>query len=212
MPSRSRRVAVRSSSIGQNSHCAAALFPPESYTRCTRLAASAPSAISSGEIAFGATMSGFEVEVNTLTAPTSVQWFAFSADFTPNGTAPYLGGGEFTYGPASACMNNGWSSCLQQEEEKPWLRRHGLRSRHHPRAFVSTPAGFRVAWIGRDDSAAVWAVESRIFRRYESARANEQTFFCANGFLLSHDSRLRAATRLVRDDNLKANLKRQQRH
>lgn len=72
---------------------------------------------SSGEIAFGATMSGFEVEVNTPTAPTSVQWFAFSADFA--GGHPYLGGAEFTEGPESACMANGYSSCLLEEEENP---------------------------------------------------------------------------------------------
>ena len=38
---------------------------------------------------------GFEAEVNSLTAPTSVQWFAFGVDLTPNGTSPYTGGGNF---------------------------------------------------------------------------------------------------------------------
>lgn len=74
-------------------------------------------AVSSGEIAFGATLSGFDVTVTSLTAPTSVQWFAYSADFA--GGSPYLGGGEFTLVSQSACMNNGWSSCLQEEEENP---------------------------------------------------------------------------------------------
>jgi PEP-CTERM motif len=86
--------------------------PNQTYSNLFHL-----SAISLGEIAFGATMSGFEVQVNTPTAPTSVQWFAFSADFA--GGHPYLGDQEFLYTSESACMANGNSSCLQQEEENP---------------------------------------------------------------------------------------------
>ncbi|MGB7023724.1 MAG: PEP-CTERM sorting domain-containing protein [Candidatus Acidiferrales bacterium] len=46
-------------------------------------------------IPFGNTLSGFEVEVNSVTAPTSIQWFAYGLDSTPNGTSPYTGGGNF---------------------------------------------------------------------------------------------------------------------
>ncbi|MFZ0334993.1 MAG: hypothetical protein WA855_14945 [Candidatus Acidiferrales bacterium] len=37
---------------------------------------------SPGGLTFGNTLSGFEVEVNSLTAPTAVQWFAYSYDPT----------------------------------------------------------------------------------------------------------------------------------
>lgn len=70
-------------------------------------------------IAFGNTLSGFEVQVNTVTAPTSVQWFALSVDDTPNQSSPYLGGGEFPYGPTSYCLGAGYTSCLQADEENP---------------------------------------------------------------------------------------------
>lgn len=32
---------------------------------------------------------------------------------------PYTGGGEFTYGPTSECISNGYASCLQEEEVNP---------------------------------------------------------------------------------------------
>ena len=70
-------------------------------------------------ISFGSSLSGFEVGVNTITAPTSVEWFAYSADFSPNGSFPYLGGGEFIYAPESLCVGNGFTDCLQEEEENP---------------------------------------------------------------------------------------------
>lgn len=70
-------------------------------------------------ISFGSSLSGFEVTVNTLTAPSSVQWFAYSNDFSPDGSFPYLGGGQFLYGPESFCESNGFTSCLQEEEENP---------------------------------------------------------------------------------------------
>lgn len=49
-------------------------------------------------ITFGTTLSGFEAEVTSLTAPTSVDWFAYGLDATANGTAPYIGGGNFNAG------------------------------------------------------------------------------------------------------------------
>jgi hypothetical protein len=67
-------------------------------------------------LGFGSTLSGFEVQDNSSAAPTSVQWFAYSADPTfPPGSYPYTGGGEFTY--TGSCF--GYTSCLQEEEENP---------------------------------------------------------------------------------------------
>lgn len=70
-------------------------------------------------IVFGNTLSGFEVQVDTLTAPTSVQWFAYAFDNTPNGTSPYLGGANFAYLDSSACIANGFTSCLEEEQFNP---------------------------------------------------------------------------------------------
>lgn len=42
----------------------------------------------------GETLSGFDVTVNTLDAPTSVQWYAFAYDWTGGG-AQYLGNDHF---------------------------------------------------------------------------------------------------------------------
>jgi hypothetical protein len=49
-------------------------------------------------IAAGGTLSGFEAEVTSLTAPSFVDWVAYSQDVTPGGTAPYTGGGNFNAG------------------------------------------------------------------------------------------------------------------
>lgn len=70
-------------------------------------------------IVFGDTLSGFEVQVDTLTAPTSVQWFAYAFDDTPNGTSPYLGGANFAYLDPSACISNGFTSCLEEAQFNP---------------------------------------------------------------------------------------------
>jgi hypothetical protein len=72
-------------------------------------------------IVFGSTLSGFEVQLSILTAPTAVQWYAYAFDTTLDTTEsfPYTGGGEFTYGPASLCTANGYVSCVQEEEENP---------------------------------------------------------------------------------------------
>lgn len=76
-------------------------------------------------IPFGTTQSGFEVTVTSLTAPTSVQWFAYSLDVDgekATGTSlpnPYLGGGQFTYGPTSVCDATSPDGCLIAEEEIP---------------------------------------------------------------------------------------------
>jgi hypothetical protein len=45
-------------------------------------------------IAFGNTLSGFDAEVNTVTAPTSAEWFAFSL-----GNSPYTAGGSGSFFP-----------------------------------------------------------------------------------------------------------------
>ena len=88
-------------------------------------------------ISFGNTLSGFDVQVNTLTAPTSVQWFAYSADFA--GGSPYLGGGEFVYGPLSLCISNGFASCLQEEEENPGFT--GTASTPEPSSLLLLATG-----------------------------------------------------------------------
>lgn len=76
-------------------------------------------------IPFGMTQSGFEVKVTSLTAPTSVQWFAYSIDVDgekatstslPN---PYLGGGNFVMGPPSICDATVSDGCLIAAEELP---------------------------------------------------------------------------------------------
>lgn len=76
-------------------------------------------ALSADTIPFGNTLSGFDVEINSVAPPTSIQWFVAGADITPNGTSPYLGGGEMKYGPASFCTANGYANCTQEDEENP---------------------------------------------------------------------------------------------
>lgn len=55
-------------------------------------------------ITFGSTLSGFEVEVNSVTAPLSIQWFACGADTTSNGSSPYTGSGSFDSNPENPCF------------------------------------------------------------------------------------------------------------
>lgn len=80
---------------------------------------------SSDTILFGDTLSGFQAVFNTVSAPTSIEWYAFGLDLSVlnssngSGTSPYTGGGEIMYGPASLCLFNGWASCIQESEENP---------------------------------------------------------------------------------------------
>ncbi|MFZ0467070.1 MAG: hypothetical protein WA681_09315, partial [Candidatus Acidiferrales bacterium] len=80
------------------------------------------SAGSSDVILFGDTLSGFQAVFNTVSAPTSIEWYAFGLDLSVlsgSGTSPYLGGGELMYGPTSLCLYNGWASCTQESQENP---------------------------------------------------------------------------------------------
>lgn len=72
---------------------------------------------SSDAIASGETLSGFEVEVNSILPPTSVEWFATGVDNTPDGTAPYTGGGEFMI--SGDCLAVFGVTCAVQDEENP---------------------------------------------------------------------------------------------
>jgi hypothetical protein len=80
---------------------------------------------SSNAILFGDTLSGFQAVFNTVSAPTSIEWYAFGLDLSllnsssSSGTSPYLGGGELMYGPTSLCLSDGWASCLQESQENP---------------------------------------------------------------------------------------------
>ncbi len=80
---------------------------------------------SSNAIPFGDTLSGFQAVFNTVSAPTSIEWYAFGVDLSlltsssGSGTSPYLGGGELMYAPTSLCLFNGFASCLQESEENP---------------------------------------------------------------------------------------------
>jgi len=77
---------------------------------------------SGNTILFGDTLSGFQAVFNTVSAPTSIEWYAFGLDLSAlngNGTSPYTGGGEIMYGPASLCLFNGWASCAQESQENP---------------------------------------------------------------------------------------------
>lgn len=77
---------------------------------------------SSNVILFGDTLSGFQVVFNTVSAPTSIEWYAFGLDLSVlngNTTSPYTGGGELMYGPTSLCLFNGWASCTQESQENP---------------------------------------------------------------------------------------------
>lgn len=71
----------------------------------------------SDAVAFGDTLSGFEAEVNSILPPTSVEWFAFGVDITPNGTAPYTGGGEFMI--SGDCIDVFGATCAVQDQENP---------------------------------------------------------------------------------------------
>lgn len=71
----------------------------------------------SDAIPFGDTLSGFEVEVTSVLPPTSVEWFAYGADITPDGTAPYTGGGEFMI--SGDCLAAYGVTCAVQSVENP---------------------------------------------------------------------------------------------
>lgn len=49
-------------------------------------------------IAAGNTLSGFEAVDTSAAPPSFVEWYAYSADSTSGGTAPYTGGGNFNAG------------------------------------------------------------------------------------------------------------------
>jgi hypothetical protein len=68
-------------------------------------------------IASGDSLSGFEAEVNSILPPTSVEWFAIGADYSPDGTAPYTGGGEFM--TSGDCIDVFGVTCAVQDEENP---------------------------------------------------------------------------------------------
>jgi len=66
-------------------------------------------------ILFGSTASGFKAEATTLTAPASVDWFAFTADGT--GNSPYLGNENFAY--SGDCVTASGLTCAAQGQENP---------------------------------------------------------------------------------------------
>lgn len=70
---------------------------------------------SQSAIAFGNTASGFEALANSAAAPTSVDWFAFTAD--GSGTSPYLGNENVPYG--GDCLSFEGVTCPVQDQENP---------------------------------------------------------------------------------------------
>lgn len=52
----------------------------------------------SNAIAAGNSLSGFQAGVNTVAAPTSVEWLAIAQDVTPTGSAPYPGNNNYNFG------------------------------------------------------------------------------------------------------------------
>jgi hypothetical protein len=68
-------------------------------------------------VLFGNTLSGFDVGVSSAIAPTSVEWFAYAFDATPDLTSPYLGGENFSY--TGDCIDTFGETCAQQDQFNP---------------------------------------------------------------------------------------------